>query len=215
MDNLNQIHKESMLESTSKKEIYNKWYKTYDSYVQEQKYTGPRELVKKLSTMIMNFNSREIEVLDFGCGTGLVGEEIHKQALKVLVDGIDLSPNMLEKARTRNCYRNLWELNLMDIIIKKQIDSKISKDNIKLYPVIVSCGVFLEGHAPLEIIDKLVDHLEREGFLLFTIRDSYLEKEEEKVKKYILENPRLKVLEKESIAYLENVECSMFLLYKI
>ena len=215
MDNSTRIHKASMLDNTSKKEIYNIWSKTYDSYVQEQKYTGPRELVKKLSTMIMNFNSREIEVLDFGCGTGLVGEEIHKQALKVLVDGIDLSPNMLEKARTRNCYRNLWELNLMDIIIKKQIDSKISKDNIKLYPVIVSCGVFLEGHAPLEIIDKLVDHLEREGFLLFTIRDSYLEKEEEKVKKYILENPRLKVLEKESIAYLENVECSMFLLYKI
>ena len=56
-----------------------------------------------------------------------------------------------------------------------------------------SCGVFLEGHAPIEIIDKLVDHLQIEGFLLFTIRDSYLEKEGEKVKKYILENPRLKV----------------------
>ena len=127
---------------------------------------------------------------------------------------------MLEKARERKCYRNLWELNLMDNIIKNEIhgslENGIDKNaNKKLYPLIVSCGVFLEGHAPIEIIDKLVDHLQIEGFLLFTIRDSYLEKEGEKVKKYILENPRLKVLEKESIAYLENVECSMFLVYRI
>ena len=53
MDKLTQIHKESMLDSTSKKEIYNIWSDTYDNYVQEKKYTGPRELVKKLSTMIM------------------------------------------------------------------------------------------------------------------------------------------------------------------
>lgn len=220
MDKLTQIHKESMLESTSKKEIYNIWSDTYDNYVQEQKYTGPRELVRKLSTMIMNFNSREIEVLDFGCGTGLVGAEIHRQGINVIVDGIDLSPNMLEKARKRDVYRNLWELNLMDNIIKNELHGSLENaidenDNKKLYPLIVSCGVFLEGHGPIEIIDKLVDHLEREGFLLFTIRDSYLEKEGEKVKKYILENPRLKVLEKESIAYLENVECSMFLVYRV
>ena len=220
MDKLTQIHKESMLESTSKKEIYNTWSETYDNYVQQQKYTGPRELVNKLSTMIMNFNSREIEVLDFGCGTGLVGAEIHRQGINVVVDGVDLSPNMLEKARERNCYRNLWELNLMDNIIKNELHGSLENGidenaNKKLYPLIVSCGVFLEGHGPIEIIDKLVDHLEREGFLLFTIRDSYLEKEGEKVKKYILENPRLKVLEKESIAYLENVECSMFLVYRV
>ena len=220
MDNSTRIHKASMLDNTSKKEIYNIWSKTYDSYVQEQKYTGPRELVKKLSTMIMNFNSREIEVLDFGCGTGLVGEEIKNQGIGVIVDGLDLSPKMLERARARNCYRNLWELNLMNDIIKNEVNCSLEKgdnqdNDIKLYPLIVSCGVFLEGHAPIEIIDKLVDHLEREGLLLFTIRDSYLEKEREKVKKYILQNPRLKVLEKESIAYLENVKCSMFLVYRI
>lgn len=225
MDNSNKIHTASMLENTSKKEIYNIWSNTYDNYVQEQKYTGPRELVRKLSCMIMNFKSRDIEVLDFGCGTGLVGEEIHKQGVKVIVDGIDLSPNMLEKAKERNCYRNLWEINLMvnsiyiDSLEEISREGKVKdiKNNKikKLYHLIVSCGVFLEGHAPIEIIEKLVDHLEREGLLLFTIRDSYLKQEEENVRKYVTENPRLKVLEKESIDYLENVKCSMFLIYRI
>ena len=73
---------------------------------------------------------------------------------------------MLERARARNCYRNLWELNLMNDIIKNEVNCSLEKgdnqdNDIKLYPLIVSCGVFLEGHAPIEIIDKLVDHLER------------------------------------------------------
>ena len=218
MDNPTRIHTVSMMDTTSKKEVYNIWSDTYDTYVAEQKYTGPQELVKKLSTMIMNFKSREIEVLDFGCGTGLVGQEIRNQGISVVVDGLDLSPKMLERAAARECYRNLWELNLMEENITEDLlnpDNVLEdKKTVKLYPVIVSCGVFLEGHAPLEIIDKLVDHLQIEGFLLFTIRDSYLEKEGEKVRKFVTENPRLKVLEKESIAYLENVECSMFLVYR-
>ena len=48
-----------------------------------------------------------------------------------------------------------------------------NQDNdIKLYPLIVSCGVFLEGHAPIEIIDKLVDHLEHLVGGIITIHDS-------------------------------------------
>lgn len=45
------------------------------------------------------------EVLDLGCGTGLVGECL--AARSQAIDGVDLSPEMLHRARAKNCYRQL------------------------------------------------------------------------------------------------------------
>lgn len=208
MDQPSRIHSISMLPNTSKREIYNVWSSSYDTYVSEQQYTGPRELVSKLSTMILNFNHQIISVLDFGCGTGLVGQEIKRLGLTVNLDGLDISPKMLELAAEKDCYQNLYELNLLE-------ENIISNCGIKKYGIIVSCGVFLEGHAPLEIIEKLLDHLQIEGCLLFTIRESYLEEQKEKFKKIVLENLRVKVLETQEIDYLKDVKCQMFLLYRI
>ena len=207
MDQPSRIHSISMLPHTSKREIYNVWSYSYDTYVSEQQYTGPRELVSKLSTMILNFNHQIISVLDFGCGTGLVGQEIKRLGLPIKLDGLDISPKMLELAKEKDCYQNLYELNLLEENIS-------SEKGIKKYGIIVSCGVFLEGHAPLEIIEKLLDHLQIEGFLLFTIRESYLEEQKEKFKKIVLENLRVKVLESQEIDYLKDVKCQMFLLYR-
>ena len=209
MEKSSEIHSQSMLPNTCKKEIYNVWSSSYDQYVSGQDYTGPRELVQKLSTMILNLNHQIIPVLDFGCGTGLVGEEIKKKNLPILLDGIDISPKMLEIANKKECYQNLFELNLLDDTLKTENGSEIRK-----YSIIVSCGVFLEGHAPLEIIEKLIDHLEIEGFLLFTIRNSYLEEQKEKFNSFVWNNPRIKVFDSQDINYLKDVRCKMFLLYR-
>ena len=198
------IHSLSMEPKTNKREIYNIWASTYEEYVKEQKYFGPKVIAKKLQEIILNINSiHKIEVLDFGCGTGLVGQEIQKLAINCEVDGLDISHQMLVLAGEKNCYRQLYNVNLMEEKLEKK------------YNLIVSCGVFLEGHAPISMIGKLIDNLDIEGVLMFTIRDSYLESEEEEVKKYILENERVKVLSQESIDYLEGVKCQLFLLFHL
>ena len=210
MDQLKRLHKFSMDQNTSKKEIYNIWSFSYDSYVSDNKYTGPSELVDRLAGMIMNFHQKNIEVLDFGCGTGLVGHEIKKKNLPVDLDGVDISPQMLVKAGEKACYENLYEKNLLvdSIFLPHQ---KLRKK----YEIIISCGVFLEGHAPLEVIENLLDHLHIEGFILFTIRSSYKEKESEKFSKYVMNNLRVKVIESTKINYLQDVDCEMYLLYRI
>lgn len=203
MKNGLELHIKSMKNNTNNQEIYDTWSKSYDSYVLEQEYTGPKEIVSQLESMILNLNQKKIDILDFGCGTGLVGMEIKNKKLNVRLEGIDISPQMLEKARHKNCYDKLYEGDLLvENILKKK------------YQIIVSCGVFLEGHAPLEIINILIDNLHMEGFLLFTIRNSYLEKELDKFTKIVLENLRVKVLKSEDIKYLKDVQCIMFLLYR-
>jgi predicted TPR repeat methyltransferase len=55
--------------------------------------------------MVRLVPSRKLDVLDLGCGTGLVGARFHPLARTLT--GIDLSPNMLEVARQRRLYVDL------------------------------------------------------------------------------------------------------------
>ena len=52
-------------------------------------------------------------VLDLGCGTGLVGEQIAPYCRRLV--GVDLAPNMIERARDRNLYTDLRCADLMDV----------------------------------------------------------------------------------------------------
>ncbi len=67
-------------------------------------YDGPRLLAE----MILN-NSPEIprgwRILDAGCGTGLCA--VHLRAWANRLEGVDLSPGMLDKAKVRNLYDEL------------------------------------------------------------------------------------------------------------
>lgn len=195
------IHEISMEPNTNKSEVYNVWSKSYDDYVNAKNYTGPREIVETLSKMILPFSHTKLRVLDFGCGTGLVGLEVQKRELPILLNGIDISPGMITKAQEKNCYQHLEVRN----IVENPISEK--------YHIIVSCGVFLEGHAPISLLENLIDTMAVEGYLLFTIRTSYKEENKEDFRKYVLDNPKVKVMEQNDISYLEDVKCELFVLY--
>lgn len=51
-----------------------------------------------------------LEVLDLGCGTGLVGDALGGLAGSIV--GVDLSPRMLEEARKKNRYASLHEADI-------------------------------------------------------------------------------------------------------
>jgi SAM-dependent methyltransferase len=55
----------------------------------------------------------EARGIDFGCGSGALGLALRDAGLRELLDGIDLSPVMLELARATSCYRDLWRANLL------------------------------------------------------------------------------------------------------
>jgi len=51
-----------------------------------------------------------LDILDIGCGTGLVGTLVRDLAGRL--DGVDLSPAMLEKAKTKAVYDSLFQADL-------------------------------------------------------------------------------------------------------
>lgn len=69
------LHQLSMLDNQNKQDIYNDWADSYDNYVKEYEYIGPRELINKITPFL---NKNDLKILDFGCGTGLVGIELNE-----------------------------------------------------------------------------------------------------------------------------------------
>jgi len=72
------------------------------------KYRTPKALANTVTRLA---TADGLDILDLGCGTGLMGEEL--RALKRTLTGVDLSPNMLEKARQRGIYDELIASDLI------------------------------------------------------------------------------------------------------
>jgi len=83
----------------------------FDSYaddfehdlVENLKYHIPAVLAE---TIRRTTSATALDIVDLGCGTGLMGAQIHPIARTLT--GIDVSANMLEKARQRQIYHELF-----------------------------------------------------------------------------------------------------------
>jgi len=51
--------------------------------------------------------------IDFGCGSGVLGIVLRELGLRQPLDGLDISPVMLDLARETGCYRDLQRANLL------------------------------------------------------------------------------------------------------
>ena len=72
-------------------------------------YRAP-ELMYEAVRSLMADLPRPLEVLDLGCGTGLVADIFASQV--DILDGVDLSPRMLNRARAKGLYRELREADI-------------------------------------------------------------------------------------------------------
>ena len=79
----------------------------YDQMVLgELDYRGHRHL-RILASRLEGQLVRPLSILDLGCGTGLAGECFKDLAMGGRLDGVDISPAMIEEARKRGLYDGL------------------------------------------------------------------------------------------------------------
>ena len=62
---------------------------------------------------LMPFLQPDAQGIDFGCGSGVLGMALKAAGLHQTLDGLDLSPVMLDLARATGCYRHLHRANLL------------------------------------------------------------------------------------------------------
>lgn len=140
---------------------YRKFAADYDSgFAAGLGYSYPASVAAIYQT---NATEHDVPLADIGCGTGLVGA-----ALRGLpVDGFDISPEMLERARARGCYRALYEVDLTAGVDGLPHD----------YGAVISAGTFTHGHLGPEDMIRLIP-LGRPGalFVIGVNRDHYRER---------------------------------------
>ena len=97
-----------------------------NSLIKKLEYKIPKVLTDMIVQQNPNISLGSI--LDLGCGTGLIGEEIKRYC--TYIEGVDLSNSMLEKASTKNIYDKLTHQDVTDYLSSERLhfDYFISAD---------------------------------------------------------------------------------------
>lgn len=83
---------------------YDAWADAYDHDLLVGEGYGA--VVARVVEAMLRHVQAEARVLELGCGSGLVGQALREQGYTRL-EGLDLSPGMLERARQTGAYRSL------------------------------------------------------------------------------------------------------------
>jgi len=91
--------------------LFDNFAKGFDTTLEKLDYNMPEQL----SQAARVFDGRtDLDVLDAGCGTGLCGPYLRARARRLI--GVDLSANMLAKAREKKLYDGLVEADLVSFM---------------------------------------------------------------------------------------------------
>ncbi len=83
--------------------MYDEVSERYQKLIEDSQYVGPRWVDGKLKTL----NLQQGSVLDLACATGSIGKVIKSQYPDVVLHGLDISSNMVNKARETNLYQSV------------------------------------------------------------------------------------------------------------
>lgn len=136
--------------------IFDGFAESFDRVLHNLEYRAPA-LVGEALRRALGESTQALEIVDAGCGTGLLGQYLRPYARRLV--GIDLSPRMLEKAATRALYDRLVvvELGLFLRTSPECFDVVASSDTL-VY--------FGDLHEPLAAART---SLRPSGLLLFTL----------------------------------------------
>ncbi len=148
-------------DATSTRKLYDAWSKTYEAELAENGCATPGRCAEALAAYTKDFTS---PILDFGCGTGLSGLALRLAGFET-VDGLDISSDMLAKAKTKGIYRHL------DVI---DADTQL-RHAPGDFAAIAAIGVIGAGAAPVSVFHQLIKSLGPGGKLVFSFNDHALQ----------------------------------------
>jgi SAM-dependent methyltransferase len=121
--------------------LYRDWAESYDAgFAAEMDYRLPAHVAGAFVAA-----GGAGPVLDVGAGTGLVGAALRGLGWAGKIDGIDLSPQMLDRAREKQVYRDLVEA---DVTRPLPLPGG--------YNGVVSSGTFTHGHVGPEALGPML-----------------------------------------------------------
>ncbi|HLP97846.1 MAG TPA: tetratricopeptide repeat protein [Sideroxyarcus sp.] len=139
------------------KDVFDSYAHRFDTHLQQElRYDIPAKLAGLIGRSLPL--GKQQDVLDLGCGTGLMGLAIAPHA-RTLV-GVDLAAKMLEKAAARDLYQRLECADLLSMMRQEPSTS---------YDLIIAADVFVYVGKLDEIIRETKRLLRPGGYFAFSI----------------------------------------------
>ena len=138
------------------RERYDVWAADYDSDLDDLRWEAPEVAAERCDY----FAKPGAEILDAGCGTGLVGVALAELGHRRIV-GFDLSERMLERSAARGVYSELHQGSLLE---------RLPFDDGR-FGSVVSVGVFTLGHVEGSAFAELARVTIPGGHVSITFRD--------------------------------------------
>ena len=148
-------------DADSTRKLYDDWAASYEAEVAENGYATPPRCAEALANLT---DDMAAPILDFGCGTGLSGLALKAAGFEV-IDGLDLSADMLAVAREKSIYRALHQIEADDPLPHSPGD----------YSAIAAIGVIGAGAAPIAVFDTLMSGLASGNRIVLSFNDHALE----------------------------------------
>lgn len=139
-------------------QLYGAWADSYDKDFAAANGYVLHEAVARYFVMTGGFGP----VLDVGAGTGLCGCALAARGIDP-VDGTDISQAMLDKAREKDTYRNLFAGNLLDGLALPHGP----------YQGAVSAGTFTRGHVGPEGIHPVLNAVRSGGWIVLSVNKQH------------------------------------------
>jgi predicted TPR repeat methyltransferase len=137
--------------------LYRDWASTYDrTMLDGLQYQSPRLVAERLAAWMPG---RDGAVLDIGCGTGLAGRELAARGF-ALIDGVDISPDMMAVAREHGDYRDL---------VCADLNARLPLAD-SAYQGAICCGTFTSGHVRAHCLDEIMRVLAPSAPFAFTVK---------------------------------------------
>ena len=148
--------------------LYAKWAATYESsFVDAKQYRYPKAIAEVFNDVLPPVT----RVLDIGTGTGLTGMYVTRLRPEVVIDGMDISPEMLAQAKLKTredgsvVYRALYE---------RDLTVAVPNENAP-YEALFSSGTFTHGHLGPECLRNLLPLLAHDGWLVVGVNNEHFE----------------------------------------
>ena len=148
--------------------LYAKWAATYESsFVDAKQYRYPKAIAEVFNDVLPPVT----RVLDIGTGTGLTGMYVTRLRPEVVIDGMDISPEMLAQAKLKTredgsvVYRALYE---------RDLTVAVPNENAP-YEALFSSGTFTHGHLGPECLRNLLSLLAHDGWLVVGVNNEHFE----------------------------------------
>ena len=155
------VHKVPLhtLKSTDEvRDLYDDWSKN-DKYNQDMidwEYSGPREVV---SAFLPHASRKGIKILDAGCGSGLVGEELSKEGYSI-VHGADIAAKLMNSIPA-GIYQELQNIDL----------NKPINFTDDFFDAVLCVGTFTFGHVKARALSEFTRIVKSGGIIGFTINE--------------------------------------------